>query len=301
MTLGPEHDREQEHVSHPRNVRAATAQQQSTIRPLSPAIGVEVSGVDLSQPLDDASFATIRRAWEENCVVLFRGQELTDEAQLAFATRFGTPAMANRAGGILYVSNIRENGKLIGALPDGEMHFHSDQCYVERPAMATMLYAMEIPSKGGNTLFANGFRAYETLPDTLKQKLTGKRVINAFDFDGSYGGSDTRRSTNLLPGVKQYAHPVFRTHPAVGQKALYVNRLMSQEIVGLPDDESDQILNVLFEHQERPEFVYEHVWTPGDLILWDNRSCCHARTDFSAAERRKLRRVTVQGEVPFEA
>jgi taurine dioxygenase len=270
------------------------------IRPLSPAIGVEVVGVDLSAPLDDARFAAIRRAWEENCVVLFRGQALTDQQQLAFASRFGTPATVNRDGGVLYISNIRENGQLIGSLPDGEMHFHSDQCYVERPAMATMLYAMEIPSKGGNTLFANGFRAYDTLPDTLKAKLTGKRALNAFDHNGSYGGSTTLRSTNMRPGVKQYAHPVFRTHPAVGRKSLYVNRLMTQDIIGLPDEESDAILNFLFEHIERPEFVYEHVWTVGDLILWDNRSCCHARTDFSAAERRKLRRVTVQGEVPYE-
>ena len=272
-----------------------------SMRPLSPAIGVEVLGVDLSQPLDDARFDAIRQAWEENCVVLFRGQTLDDDSQLRFASRFGNPALVNRAGAILYISNIRENGKLIGSLPDGEMHFHSDQCYVERPAMATMLYAMEIPSSGGNTLFANGFRAYAALPDALKQKLTGKRVLNAFDFDGSYGGSTTLRSASLKPGAKQYAHPVFRTHPATGRKALYVNRLMSQTIVGLPDEESAEILNVLFDHQERPEFVYEHVWTVGDLILWDNRSCLHARTDFSAAERRKLRRVTVQGEVPYEA
>jgi taurine dioxygenase len=287
-------------VSHASSAPTTAATTVAT-RPLSPAIGVEVLNVDLAAPLDDGRFAAIRRAWEENCVVLFRGQTLDEDAQLASARRFGTPATANRTGGILYVSNIRENGKLIGALPDGEMHFHSDQCYVERPAMATMLYAMEIPSQGGNTLFANGFRAYDALPGALKTRLTGRRAVNAFDFDGSYGGSDTRRSVNMAPGVKQYAHPVFRTHPATGSKALYVNRLMTQNIVGLPESESNEILDLLFDHQERPEFVYEHVWTVGDLILWDNRSCCHARTDFSAAERRKLRRVTVQGEIPVEA
>jgi taurine dioxygenase len=272
-----------------------------TVVPLSPAIGVEVLGVDLGQPLDDSRFAAIRRAWEENCVLLFRGQSLDDDAQLRFAARFGTPTLVNRAGAILYISNIRENGELIGALPDGEMHFHSDQCYVEQPAMATMLYAMEIPSSGGNTLFANGFRAYDALPAALKAKLEGRRALNAFDHNGSYGGSNTKRSVNLAPGAKQYAHPVFRTHPATGRKALYVNRLMTQSILGLSEHESGDILEFLFDHQERREFVYEHVWRPGDLILWDNRSCLHARTDFSAAERRKLRRVTVQGEVPFEA
>lgn len=271
-----------------------------SMRPLSPAIGVEVLGVDLSQDLNDESFAAIRKAWEDNCVLLFRAQTLDEAAQLRFAARFGPPALVNRAGAILYISNIRENGKLIGALPDGEMHFHSDQCYVERPAMATMLYAMEIPSQGGNTLFANGFRAYEALSETIKQKLAGKRAINAFDHNGSYGGSATLRSVNLAPGAKHFAHPVFRTHPANGRKALYVNRLMTQKIIAMPEAESDALLADLFDHQERREFVYEHVWTVGDLILWDNRSCLHARTDFSAAERRKLRRVTVQGEVPFE-
>jgi taurine dioxygenase len=270
-----------------------------TIRPLSAAIGVEVLDVDLARPLDDGRFAAIRKAWEDNCVLLFRGQSLDDDAQLNFAMRFGAPALVNRTGAILYISNIRENGKLIGALPDGEMHFHSDQCYVERPAMATMLYAMEIPSHGGNTLFANGFRAYDTLPEALKSKLAGKRALNAFDHNGSYGGSATRRSVNLAAGVKQYAHPVFRTHPATGRTALYVNRLMTQRILDLSEAESSAVLDLLFDHQERREFVYEHIWTPGDLILWDNRSCLHARTDFDAQERRKLRRVTVQGEVPF--
>jgi taurine dioxygenase len=285
------------HASRPVDTGAASV----VTRPLSPAIGVEVLGIDLSKPLDDDRFNAIRTIWESNCVLLFRQQTLGDEAQLAFAARFGKPALVNRAGAILYISNIRENGKLIGALPDGEMHFHSDQCYVERPAMATMLYAMEIPSHGGNTLFANGFRAYEALPDELKRKLAGKLALNAFDHNGSYGGNATLRSVNLAPGAKQYAHPVFRTHPANGRKALYVNRLMTQCIQGLPENESCEILEFLFDHQERSEFVYEHIWKPGDLLVWDNRSCLHARTDFSAAERRKLRRVTVQGERPFEA
>jgi taurine dioxygenase len=270
-------------------------------RPVSPAIGIEVAGVDLSRPLDDSTFARIRQAWYDGSILLFRGQRLDEAQQAAFAARFGPLArVLNKHGGtgahpgVMYVSNIVENGKLIGALPDGEMYFHSDQCYVEKPAMATMLYAMEIPSKGGNTLFANTYKAYETLPDELKRRLDGRRAVNVYD----YAGSATTRGA-AASDAPRYAHPVFRTHPATGRKALYVNRLMTESIEGLSRAESDEILARLFDHAERPEFVYEHSWTPGELILWDNRCTLHARSDFDSSERRKLRRVVVLGEKPY--
>ena len=275
------------------------------IRPLSPAIGVEVAGVDLARPLDDATFAAIRRAWEESCIALFRGQRLDEMDQVNFGARFGTlgtvvnesdPLKLGTHPAVLYVSNIRIDGKLTGILPDGEMFFHSDTCYLEKPAMASMLYAMEVPRAGGHTLYANGFRAYDALPDEMKRRLAGKRALNVYD----YAGSPTHRATTLPPDVKQYAHPVFRTHPATGRKSLYVNRLMTWRILDMPEAESRDILEFLFDHQEKPEFVYEHAWRPGDVILWDNRSCLHARTDFDPAERRRLRRVTVIGEVPYE-
>ena len=276
------------------------------IEPLSPAIGVEISGVDLSEPLDEQTFARIRRAWEENCIALFRDQALDEEAQVRFAQRFGElggvindtdPLKRGTAHpGILYISNIRVDGKLTGALPDGEMFFHSDQCYLQRPAMASMLYAMEIPSEGGNTLYANCFKAYEALPEEMKQRLKGKRALNAYDYDGA----PTLRGSVLPEGVKRWAHPIVRTHPATGRKSLYVNRLMTWCIVGMAPGESRALLDHLFDHQERPQFVYEHRWRVRDVVVWDNRSCLHARTDFSPSERRRLRRVTVNGDEPFE-
>lgn len=276
------------------------------VRPLSAAIGVEIRGVDLASPLDDATFAAIREAWEDNCVALFRGQRLDQDAQIRFAEHFGPLAQIHNATratdlhpAILLISNIRENGVLIGELPDGEMLFHSDQCYVERPAMATMLYAIEIPAHGGNTCFGNAFRAYETLPDDLKTRLEGRLAVQAYDYDGSKGGSPRLRGEPLKPDVRQYAHPIFRTHPPTGRRALYVNRMQTQHIVGMDPEESNAVLEMLFDHMERPDFVYEHVWTPGDLIVWDNRSCVHARTDFAPTERRLLRRVTVLGEKPY--
>jgi len=196
----------------------------------------------------------------------------------------------------MYVSNIRENGKLIGSLPDGEMHFHSDQCHTEQPAMATMLYAMEIPSQGGDTLFANMYQAYETLAPELKSKLEGLKAENVYDYNAE---SLMRRGSKIREGVQHCAHPVFRTHPVTRRKALYVNRLMTDHIVGLPAGESETILLRLFDHAEQPGIVYTHRWRVGDLILWDNRCTQHARTDFDASERRKLRRITVRGERPF--
>ena len=272
------------------------------VKPVSPAIGAEVSGVDLSQPLSDAEFRQIEQAWHDGLILLFHGQHLEEEEQVRFAERFGPLAgVLNKHTGrghhpsVMYISNIRENGQLIGALPDGEMFFHSDQCYVEQPAMATMLYAMEIPSKGGDTLFANMVKAYDTLPAELKKKLEGLKAENVYDYEAS----GTTRGSKIKEGVKHFAHPVFRTHPVTGRKALYVNRLMSDHIVGMPIEESNEILNFLFDHAEKPEFVHAHQWKVGDLILWDNRCSLHARSDFDASERRKLRRITVLGEKPY--
>jgi taurine dioxygenase len=270
-------------------------------RPLSPALGAEIIGVDLSQPTSDELFEKILQCWHDNIVVLFRDQHLSEADQVRFAERFGPLALshtrryttANPA--VMLISNIRENGKQIGALPDGEMQFHSDQCYQEKPAMASMLYAIEVPSVGGNTLFANAYKAYETLPEDIKHRLDGRKAMHAYDYDNA----SMKRGTTIKEGVPHFAHPLVRTHPATGRKALYVNRLMTIAIEGLPEAESDALLSFLFEHQENPAFVYEHVWRVDDLLMWDNRCALHARSDFSNDERRLMRRVTVLGERPI--
>jgi taurine dioxygenase len=270
------------------------------VRPLSTALGAQIIGVDLSRELDEPIFPQIRDAWHQNLVILLRGQKLSEDDQVHFAQQFGPPAVIHTKQfvrnhpAVMLISNIREDGKPIGALPDGEMHFHTDQCHQERPAMASMLYALEVPSAGGNTLFANGYKAYETLPDEIKRRIDGRKALNAYDYDTAA----TKRGTRLTQGVPSYVHPVVRTHPATGRKALYVNRLMTVRIEGLPAQESDELLSFLFDHQERREFIYEHVWRPGDLLMWDNRCTLHARTDFSPNERRLMRRVTILGEKP---
>jgi len=269
------------------------------LRPLSPALGAEISGIDLRDPIDAALKGKLLDAWHEHLIILLRDQVLDEDAQVRFAETFGPPAKITsgrsfsvRHPSVMLISNIRQDGKPIGALPDGEMQFHTDQCHQAVPAKATLLYAMEIPSLGGNTLFANAYAAYATLPADIKARIEGRRALNAYDKDS------TQRTARYDNAASSCWHPVVRTHPATGRKALYVNRLMTREIEGLPHAESDALLEKLFDHQEQQQFVYEHVWRPGDLLMWDNRCTLHARTDFPAGERRLLRRVTILGEKP---
>jgi taurine dioxygenase len=218
-----------------------------------------------------------------------------------FAERFGplspihTEHHSEKNKAVMYIGNRKKDGRLVGALPLGEMQFHSDQCYRERPAMGTMLYAIEIPAEGGNTLFANAYKAYEALPAEVKSRVEARKAVQVYD----YGGGVLDRANMVEPqDGMSFAHPVARTHPATGRKALYVNRLMTHHIEGLPREESEALLATMFETIERPQFIYEHRWRVGDLLLWDNRCSLHARRDFNAEENRWLRRVTIQGERP---
>ncbi|MBM3607088.1 MAG: TauD/TfdA family dioxygenase [Alphaproteobacteria bacterium] len=264
--------------------------------PLAPGIGAEIHGVDVSKPVSDDVFAKILDIWHDNCVILFRNQNLNEEQEWNFARRFGETGKVqhkhnggSKLPGVMYISNIRENGELIGSLPDGEMYFHHDQCYTPDPAIATMLYAMEIPLSGGNTLFTNMFKVYEALSPAQRALAESSSVMHVYD----YQAHPTKRGAEIREGVPHHAHPMVRIHPANGRKAVYVNRLMTDHICGMDREKSDAVLEQIFALSEEPRFIYEHVWTPGDLLIWDNRSSAHARTDFSASERRLMRRVAI--------
>ena len=269
--------------------------------PLSPALGAEIRGVDASRSLPQEVFEKILAAWHQHLVIVLRGQHLDEEAQVRFAERFGdlSPihtdhhSPTNKA--VMYIGNRKKDGRIVGALPLGEMQFHSDQCYKERPAMGTMLYSIEIPAEGGNTLFANAYKAFEALPDEARQRILGRKAVHVYDYDG--GVLERARMVAPEAGVS-FAHPVVRTHPATGRQALYVNRLMTHHIEGLPVEESERLLGLMFDTIERPEFIYEHRWRVGDLLLWDNRCTLHARRDFNPEENRWLRRVTIRGDRP---
>lgn len=271
-----------------------------TVTPLSKALGAAITGVDLSRQLDDDTVAAIRRAWLDHVVIVFPGQDIVEEDQERFCRYFGElelvrtgRAVGSDHPGVMMITNVRDTGRPT-ALEDGEMMFHYDQCYYERPSMGSTLYAIEVPDAGGNTLFSNCRMAWEALSDEWKQRLEGLRALNYYD----YGRNPTVRPETIDPDKPHWVHPVVRTHPETGRKALYVNRLMSIRIEGLPPDESDEILDYLFDHIEKPDFVYEHVWSVGDLMLWDNRCSVHARTWFPPEKRRMMRRVTVRDPMP---
>jgi taurine dioxygenase len=274
-----------------------TTTQKLTVRKLSDALGSEVVGVDLREALSDHVFEQILRAWHDGLVILLRNQDLDEEQQWQFGLKFGPLSgghireLETSREGVVYVSNVRQDGKLIGILPDGEMQFHSDQCYREFPSQGSMLHAIKIPRTGGNTMFANCYKAYDSLPPEMKARLSGLKALQAYD----YNLNPTTRG-EIGKDTPTWVHPVVRVHPATGRKALYVNRLMTVRIEGVSPAESDELLQMLFDHTERPEFIYEHQWQVGDVLMWDNRCSLHARTTFDASEPRVLRRITLKGE-----
>jgi taurine dioxygenase len=272
-----------------------------TVTPLSPAIGAEIGGLDLGAPLPPAAVAAIKDAFHAHLLLLFRDQKLSEEDQTRFCLNFGEIEVVKASRSqrveqphILFISNVRDAG-LRAALEDGEMWFHSDQCYYETPTMASTLYAIEVPRVGGNTLFANGYLAYETLPADLKAQLDGRKALNIYDYQ--YNPVVKARVNRAE--APRFAHPAVRTHPVTRRKALYVNRLMTDHLEGLGGERSAEVLARVFDHAERREFVYEHVWRAGDFLMWDNRCSTHARTHFEPSERRMLRRIAIRGDRPY--
>ncbi|MGH6673100.1 MAG: TauD/TfdA dioxygenase family protein [Xanthobacteraceae bacterium] len=281
------------------------------VSPLSPACGAEINGVDLSKPPNEDQFRVIKEAWNEHLVLVFRGQRLSQDDQLRFASYFGglgsrkkapEPLRARAEGvqqdhdKVLLVTNIKVDGKPIGAFGDGEFWFHIDSGYSARPYKYTFLYALELRSRGGNTMFSNMYKAYEAVPSELKRKLTGKKALHIHE----YNRAKQADSSGDISGIPHYAHPVFISHPETCRKTLFVDRLMTTRIEGLGQEESDAILRELYDIGERREFIYEHQWKLGDFLMWDNRCTIHTRTDFPNEERRLLRRCTVEGEPLYE-
>ena len=267
--------------------------------PLSEVIGSRVNGIDLRETLNDKTKAALQRLLAEKCVLCFPKQEISAEDQSRFANIFGRADSGPRERstgnlkssakrGVMFVTNIRENGVPIGSLPDGEMQFHSDGAHRDYPYRATTLYGIKIPSHGGNTLFANLQVAYDMLSPKIKDQIKNLTTQTVYDYsaqDRSTIGSD--------PELPRAQHKLIKVHPVTGRKSLYLSRLMTEMILDMDHDESEMLLANLFDHAEKPEFVYSHKWTPGDLVIWDNRSTNHARTDFPSEEQRLLRRYTV--------
>lgn len=273
------------------------------VRPLSATLGAEIGGLDLGKTLDSDIIDRLMRAWHDYAVLLFRDQELSIEDQVRFGSLFGEveqnrTSQEGEANGprVRFVSNRpSHDGKDI--LPAGPMHFHSDYSWREIPYRATLLYAIEVPSRGGETVLASTSAAYDALPEALKARVESLRVYNAYDTVRDV----TTRADNVNPERKGAVHPMVIVHPETGRRALYVNRLMTDHVVGLEPAESERLLEELFGYIERPKFIYTHAWRPGDLLIWDNRCTVHGRNDFNPREPRVIRRITTRGQAPIPA
>ncbi|WPO98217.1 TauD/TfdA family dioxygenase [Pseudomonas sp. HR96] len=288
---------------------AQPAPQSFDIRPLAGHVGAEIIGLDLTRPLNDADFARVHRAHLDHHVVVFRDQRITPQQQIDFSRRFGVlqihvlkQFLLAGHPEILIVSNIVEDGKPLG-LGDAGKYWHSDLSYKELPSLGSMLHAQELPSEGGDTLFADMHRAWDTLPAHLRSAVEGRQAVHSYTARYSEGKNAANWRPTLtaeqLAQVVTVTHPVVRTHPENGRKALFVSEGFTTHIVGLPDDESRDLLAQLYAHSVLPDNVYRHRWQPHDMVFWDNRSLIHLAAGCPDHLRRKLYRTTIQGDAPF--
>lgn len=277
-----------------------------TVVPTGGALGAEIRNVDL-RTIDEGDFAVIRGAWHDHLMLVFRGQQLSDDDLIAFSRRFGELdwAPVQESGRrfveghpeIYVVSNVVENGVPIGSLGAGEATWHTDMSYLEVPPKASMLYALEVPPAGGDTYFNNMYAAYEGLPEKLKRRIEGLTLKH----DGTYNsGGYLRQGVAAVddpmtsPGTY---HPLVCTHPETRRRALYLGRRRNAYIGGLPLAESESLLDELWSYATRSELAWGHKWRVGDLVLWDNRCTMHRRDSFDAASRRVMHRTQIRDEV----
>jgi taurine dioxygenase len=280
------------------------------VRPTGRALGADVLGADLGNLRDD-DFQLIREALQDHLVLRFRGGAIDDEGFIGLARRFGEiepPEGYTRTSEMTVpgfpemsiISNLIEDGVARGEAGDGELRWHTDHGFMERPVALSMLLARALPASGGDTSFANMYRAYEELPDALKRRIAGLKVKH----QASHSSTGKRRpgyqdlasdDPRELPGA---LHPIVRTHPESGRKGLYLGRRFGSYVPPLPLDESEALLDELWEHATRDHLTWTQRWQLGDLIVWDNRCTMHRREGFAGHGLRRLHRLMTKGERP---
>lgn len=268
------------------------------IKPLNAPIGAEIVGLDARAPISPDDAAALRRAFERHHVLVMRDQILSEAQQVDFAAAFGTveriggrPFMKAERPETMLISNIREGGKAIGALPDGEVQWHFDKMQFAVPNMAAVLHAVEIPDRGGETSFSDTSLVYDALPAQTKARLEGLHMSCTYDYEA------TRPEDRVITAETPHAvHPIIRTLPS-GRKSIVAAPLMVDRLIELEQSESDELLAEVYAYFGRPEFTYEHRWRVSDTLIWDNRCCAHKRNDFDPTQRRLLRRVAVADPV----
>ncbi len=271
------------------------------VRPVSGSVGAEIFGVDLADEVDDATITAIRKAWLDHCVIFFRDQDLPPARFLTFARRFGEVIEYPFIKGLEEFPEIIPVVKLEPEKTNFGGIWHSDTAYLETPPMGTMLVAREVPPRGGDTMFANAYLAYETLSDGMKKMLDSLVGINTSAKADASRTREDRVKAMVRPDAKQEyigEHPVVRTHPETGRKALYVNVGHTLRFRDMTVAESQPILDFLFQHQIKPEFTCRFAWRPGSIAFWDNRCALHFPVNDYHGYRRIMHRITLKGDRP---
>ena len=282
------------------------------VQPTGGALGADVYGVDLSQPMSDDIFQKVLAAWGEHLVLRFSGQKLDDPTLMKFSARFGeldrapvlasdrdnkdTAVAAEVIDWIAVISNLKKDGKAVGGLGSYELVWHTDMSYNPLPPRASLLYALEVPPDGGNTGFLNMYAAYETLPDKLKRAIEGKTCIHDSSRNSAgelRRGFQTTLDVTKTPGA---VHPLVRLHPVTKRKALFLGRRPGAYVHGLSVDESEALLNAIWAHATQERFAWYQKWRIGDLVMWDNRSVMHRRDAFDESLRRLMHCTQIVGE-----
>lgn len=279
------------------------------LKSLKPALGAEISDIDLSAALADDTIAELRAAWLEHLVLVFRHQNLSDAALVAFSRRFGEldtvpgwePFSPDGFPEVLTISNVTQGDAAIGVLGDGEAAWHTDMSYMDQPPPASVLHSLEIPAEGGDTCFMSMYAALDDMPAGLREEIAGK-ILN---HDSSYDSSGKLRSNQApvsdvsqAPGAH---HPIIRAHPETGRPALYLGRRLNAYVIGQEVADSEALLDRLWTHCDQEKFTYRHRWQPGDLVMWDNRCTMHRRDPFDPAARRIMHRTQIKGDAPVLA
>jgi taurine dioxygenase len=276
-----------------------------SITNLQAPLGAQIGGIDISTPLPRSDADAIEHAWRARLVVVIRGQRLSDPQLLAFSRRFGDldPPGPNPYGEpfnkefpeINVISNVVENGKPIGNLGDGEAVWHADMTYIDVPPKTAMLYALEVPPTGGNTYFADMFAAFQAMPDELKRAAAGKVAVH----DASRNSAGLlRKGYKEVTDVRQTVgarHPLIRTDPVSGKKALFLGRRPNSYVIGLAVAESEALLDALWAHATQPRFAMCHEWRRSDLLMWNNLAVLHRRDAFDPHSRRVMHRTQIKG------
>lgn len=276
-----------------------------TVTPLTGSMGAEIAGIDLSAPLSNEQLADIHQAFLDHLMICFRDQDLTPGAQVDLARHFGKPAIYPFLEGI---DGHPEVNALIKTENDTKAFgatWHSDTSYKEHPDLGTLLYAVEVPTAGGDTLFTNAYRAYETLSPAMQEMLEG--LVGIFNSDKLYGGNRAAQvgqfgemgKAVIATETFEAEHPIVRTHPETGRKALYISRAHTLRFKDMTADESTPLINYLSDHIVRPEFQCRLRWQPGTLAIWDNRCTQHHALNDYQGQRRHMHRVTIEGDRPI--